>query len=354
MRRITRVTAVVATALAMFASLLVTPVTAHAQNNNKTAYDYLVGRGLTKEQSAGVVGNLIQESGNPINPRAVQYGGPGRGIAQWSVGERWATLQNYAAQQGRDPWALDLQLDFLWHELNTTESYAFRHLKAASTVRDATIAFSSKFERCGVCHNEKRVAYAQSIYDSFAGGGAPAPQPGPGTQLAQGTTTDYLTLRGDTNTQSSRISELPPNTTVGVQCQARGEMIHGTYSTNWWAKVTYNGRTGYVSRAYLRIPTGQPGVPECGTTPPAPPAPQPGPGSQLAQGTTTDYLTLRSGTNTWAQALAELPPNTTVGVQCQARGELIRGTYTSNWWAKVTYNGREGYVSRAYLRIPTG
>ncbi|WP_199729880.1 C40 family peptidase, partial [Tessaracoccus sp. OH4464_COT-324] len=36
-----------------------------------------------------------------------------------------------------------------------------------------------------------------------------------------------------------------------------------TYTSNWWAKVTYNGREGYVSRAYLRIPTGQPNVPEC-------------------------------------------------------------------------------------------
>ncbi|RRD41264.1 SH3 domain-containing protein, partial [Tessaracoccus sp. OH4464_COT-324] len=127
-----------------------------------------------------------------------------------------------------------------------------------------------------------------------------------------------------------------------------------TYTSNWWAKVTYNGREGYVSRAYLRIPTGQPNVPECGTAPkPTPPKPTP-PKPNLAQGTTTDYLSLRSGTNTWSNRLAELPPGTTVGVQCQARGELIRGTYTSNWWAKVTYNGREGYVSRAYLRIPTG
>ena len=208
MRSFTRVAAVIAAVLTALATIVATPLVAHAEDNNQTAFDFFVGHGLTKEQSAGIVGNLMAESGDPINPRAVQPGGPGRGIAQWSVGERWATLESFAASQGRDPWALDLQLDFIWHEFNTTESNAFNHLKGTSTVADAALSFSSKFERCNpiYCHDDKRIAYAQRIFDSYAGGGNPAPPPEPGQ--VQGVTTDLVNLRGGTNTSSAVLVEI--------------------------------------------------------------------------------------------------------------------------------------------------
>src|SRR5678816_3004847 len=57
-------------------------------SSEHTAFNFFVSKGLTRVQAAGVVGNLIQESN--VIPTAVQYGGgPGRGIAQWSVGGRW-------------------------------------------------------------------------------------------------------------------------------------------------------------------------------------------------------------------------------------------------------------------------
>lgn len=47
----------------------------------RTAFNFLVSKGLTEIQAAGVVGNLMQESS--VRPTAVEYGGgPGRGIAQ--------------------------------------------------------------------------------------------------------------------------------------------------------------------------------------------------------------------------------------------------------------------------------
>src|SRR6478609_5553836 len=60
--------------------------------NDKPAFDFFVAKGLTNFQAAGIVGNLDQESG--VNPASVQAGGPGRGIAQWSVGGRWDTSSN--------------------------------------------------------------------------------------------------------------------------------------------------------------------------------------------------------------------------------------------------------------------
>jgi MYXO-CTERM domain-containing protein len=148
--------------------------------NDKAAFDYFLGKGLSNFQAAGIVGNLDQESG--VDPTAVQSGGPGRGIAQWSVGGRWDTDANdnatsYAGQEGQSVDSLQLQLDFIWYELTTFSSYGLAALKASTNVTDATIAFQDDFEGCGTCDQSTRVAYAEnvlSVYgnDTVDGGGS--------------------------------------------------------------------------------------------------------------------------------------------------------------------------------------
>jgi hypothetical protein len=144
------------------------PDTAFA--NDQTAYDYFVGKGLTNFQAAGIVGNLDQESG--VNPNAVQSGGPGRGIAQWSVGGRWDTDSNdncvaYASKEGMSVYSLTLQLDFIWYELTTFSGYGLAALKATTNVTDATIAFETDFEGCGQCDQSTRISYAQSVLSAY-------------------------------------------------------------------------------------------------------------------------------------------------------------------------------------------
>ena len=57
-------------------------------SNAHASFQYFVGKGLTRIQSAAIVGNLIQESS--VDPTIHELGGgPGRGIAQWSSGGRW-------------------------------------------------------------------------------------------------------------------------------------------------------------------------------------------------------------------------------------------------------------------------
>jgi hypothetical protein len=142
-------------------------------NNTETAFNYFVSKGLTKDQSAGIVGNLIQESS--VNPNAVEFGGgPGRGIAQWSVGGRWDTshgdnVTSYASQHGESRWALTTQLDFIWFEL-TTDGYGYSTLKAATTVSAAVLAFQDKYEICGTCDQTKRVEYANQVLADYGGG----------------------------------------------------------------------------------------------------------------------------------------------------------------------------------------
>lgn len=136
-------------------------------NNTEIAFNYFVERGLTAEQSAGIVGNLIMESG--VNPESVQAGGPGRGIAQWSVDERWATYLSWVKGRGDKPLTLEPQLDFIWYELKGSEGRAMGLLmNAPHSVAAAARAFASGYERPASTNYEPRVAAAKDVYERYA------------------------------------------------------------------------------------------------------------------------------------------------------------------------------------------
>lgn len=143
-------------------------------NTEKTAYNFFVSKGLKNYQAAAIVGNLIQESS--VNPSSVQYGGgPGRGIAQWSVGGRWDhdggdNLVAYANNHGMSRWSLTAQLDFVWYELTSFSGYGLSKLKASTGLTQATIVFQDDFEGCGTCDQSKRISYAQQVLSAYGNG----------------------------------------------------------------------------------------------------------------------------------------------------------------------------------------
>jgi hypothetical protein len=156
--------------------------------NDQAAYQFFISAGLTNYQAAGIVGNLDQESGD--SPTAVQIGGPGRGIAQWSAGGRWDTATNdnvlwYANLQDESSTSLTLQLQFIWYELVVFPGYGLSALKASTDVSTATEAFESNFEICNpaLCNTTNRISYAQAVLGAFGSNPAPAP-------LAQAATID--------------------------------------------------------------------------------------------------------------------------------------------------------------------
>jgi len=150
-------------------------------NSEQSAFNFFVSKGLTKVQAAGVIGNLVQESS--VNPGAVEYGGgPGRGIAQWSVGGRWDSSYHdnvtwYANAHAESRWALSTQLNFIWYELSNY-GYGLASLRAASTVTQATVAFQDRFEICGTCDSTRRIQYAQQALAAYGGAGGGDNGPG--------------------------------------------------------------------------------------------------------------------------------------------------------------------------------
>lgn len=137
-------------------------------NNEHTAYNFFISKGLRNYQAAAIVGNLIQESS--VIPTAVEYGGgPGRGIAQWSVNGRWETLSSFASSRGLSKWSLTAQLEFIWYELTVEGGYGYTALKNSTTLSQATIDFQTYYEICGQCDQTKRISYAQQVLASYGG-----------------------------------------------------------------------------------------------------------------------------------------------------------------------------------------
>jgi tape measure domain-containing protein len=129
---------------------------------------------LTPAQSAGVVGNLMRESG--LNPRVNEGGAVGAprgvggyGLAQWT-GTRQKDLVRFA---GGSAAAGDLQtqLRFMVSELMGPESRALASLRKTTTPEEAAVVFDRDYERSGIKALPERKANARRVYGEIAGSG---------------------------------------------------------------------------------------------------------------------------------------------------------------------------------------
>ena len=143
--------------------------------NAKSIYGNLTGRGVPSHVAAGLVGNIMQESGANINPLAVGDNGNAFGMAQWN-GPRRRALVDWARTSGKDPRSIEAQTDFLMHEFATTEKGAMESVFNSPDVDSATLAASNKFWRPGDPRNENRLRYARDVYAELGGEAPAAPE----------------------------------------------------------------------------------------------------------------------------------------------------------------------------------
>lgn len=120
-----------------------------------TVLNFFMNKGLSENQSRGILGNLMQESRG--NHTITNKTSGAFGLAQW-LGPR---KQRLIAKYGNNP-TVEQQLNFIWEELNTTENKALQKLLNTNTISDATRAFATHFER-GASHEmamNKRIKFA--------------------------------------------------------------------------------------------------------------------------------------------------------------------------------------------------
>jgi len=206
--------------------------------NVKTAFDFLVAKGLTDFQAAGIIGNLQSESGKNLDPTIYQKPtGPGRGIAQWEVGGRWDTaplnVVSYAAQTGLDPWSLELQLDFLWQELLKYPSFGLAALRATTNVADAATVFMNQFERPKSRDPSARIANAQVVLKAY--GIVPPVQPPSSANTVLWVIFGAFTIgvAGVLIKQHRTSSPMPSRHTAPVRWQRRPVTIAADEAFSW-------------------------------------------------------------------------------------------------------------------------
>jgi hypothetical protein len=105
---------------------------------------FLKNKGLSTSQAAGIVGNLQVES--EFNPNAVGDNGTSYGIAQWHK-SRFSQLKKWTTKNGLKWNTIDAQLQYLWWELNNSETDALSKLKMTNDPENAAYVFAKYYER---------------------------------------------------------------------------------------------------------------------------------------------------------------------------------------------------------------
>ena len=185
-------------------------------NNQEKAMNYFMSQGLTKEQAAGIVGNLMQESTSKIDPMAINATGH-RGIAQWDK-NRWSRFEKWAKSQGLDVNTIDAQLQWVMHELRTgSGGLSMKTLQGASTAKDAAALFNDRFERSGEKPGDPgydaRIRNAQQLMNSSLSPSSSQPRIKPNSQAS---------VPGPPSTSTRVASALPINLASGANAQPAG------------------------------------------------------------------------------------------------------------------------------------
>lgn len=165
----------------------------------KQIWDFLKAEGFNDFGVAGLMGNLLAESGlRPNNmedqyqsklgyndesyTRAVDNGtytnfikdAVGYGLAQWTYWTRKQNLLNFARQNNKSIGDLNMQLCFLVKELKEMYTNSvYNVLRKATSVLEASNAVLLNFERpanMGASVQATRARYGQTYYDRYASG----------------------------------------------------------------------------------------------------------------------------------------------------------------------------------------
>lgn len=133
-------------------------------NNAAIIASFLKSKGVSEPLIWGILGNLQVESS--LDPTASNVKEGAIGIAQWEGGRRTA-LDQWAAAHGGSETDLNMQLGYLWHEMNTTESSAWQSVQGATTAGQAASLWDQYYERSSGAARQDRINYAEQ----YASGG---------------------------------------------------------------------------------------------------------------------------------------------------------------------------------------
>lgn len=182
--------------------------------------------GLTREQAAGIVGNLGHESAGFT---AYHEGGqaPGKGGVGWAqwTGPRRRAFEKWTAAHGLNPTSDEASWRYLT-EGDPETAKAILAVKRTTNRRDAVRAWEQSFERAGVKAYGSRDRYADKAF---------AAQPGGATVTADkplGTEANPITVRPDVKSIGKGMSPADIAGHIRSQTRPRDDVPAGTTADN--------------------------------------------------------------------------------------------------------------------------
>lgn len=137
------------------------------EDRKRQAYQHFINKGYSPEASAGIVGNLVYESGldTSIEGDKGYKGGSSFGIAQFRGGR----LKRLKERYGENWTDLNNQLDFVDWELNNTHKKAGNLLKQTEDVHSAGQIFSDYYEIPAKKYNQNkdRANKVEQVYQTL-------------------------------------------------------------------------------------------------------------------------------------------------------------------------------------------
>lgn len=126
----------------------------------------LMSMGFTASAAAGVVGNLVQESG--LRTDAIGDNGTSGGLAQWH-NERLDALKRFAAARGKKWTDLDTQIEFLAEEMRTSYADTYAKMQSAELPEIAGQIMTDEYEipDPASANYAQRQANARAAYEAM-------------------------------------------------------------------------------------------------------------------------------------------------------------------------------------------
>jgi hypothetical protein len=161
--------------------------------NIHSLFTFLVKCGCTRAGAAGVLGNIYAESNlnaialersfqkklgytDETYTEAVDNGSyknfvhdsAGYGLVQWTLWSRKEGLLEYASSINSSIGDVQMQLDYIWKELQAEYKAVAKVLTTTNSVRDASDVFMLKYERPAdqsEAAQQKRAKFGKDFYD---------------------------------------------------------------------------------------------------------------------------------------------------------------------------------------------
>lgn len=160
-----------------------------SENAEKT-WNFLKSQGFDENQTAGIMGNLTQESGfNPKISNAYGY----HGLMQWDPDTRWPRVSKYIQSIKKDPNSIEGQLLGLKWETDKYYKSSIDKIKNAKSIQEASDIWLKEIEVPGDYGIESphRASLAKGIYNKYSKVSAEI-----GMNNSQGKPVDSFTLTG--------------------------------------------------------------------------------------------------------------------------------------------------------------